>query len=406
MDSIEMKMTNLLLENKKLLNNELIGFNYNNEVFSNEINDLICNFKYGNMKINLGIDDKIVIYNYIIDNDGNNERYKNIINNFITLIKYINKLKDNNEINENTKINEIEIIKNQKNISKDFQDIFKDKNDIGNNDLIISKIPNLFDYYLKLIFKYIKKDIEKYQEKKDKKENSKNEGETYGINIEDKKEKKFYLDEKIMQKLDKFFKEKDLIITKESLASAIRLFISLILFREEEKNKDKKIKSNRKNIIEYLKAKDLWETNIYNNGQFEEDLEKIKSLNIKIKEILWFYYYLIDNKEEGFEDEVKEHLKKIKDEEERRREEQERKEAEERGQEQELELIKEQKKREKERREEEEEKEEEEKEKEEEEEEEEEENKRRRKRGKRGRRQRRKRRKNSDSDSDSDSDSN
>jgi len=123
------------------------------------------------MKIGLGIDDKVAIYNYIIDNDGNNEKYKIIINNFITLIEYLNRLKGNNEINENTKINEIEIIKNQKNISKDFQDIFKDKNDIGNNDLIISKIPSLFDYYLKLIFNYIKKDIEKYQEKiEDKKE--------------------------------------------------------------------------------------------------------------------------------------------------------------------------------------------------------------------------------------------
>ena len=156
-----MKMTNILLENKKLLNNELIGFNYNKEVFSNEINNLICKFKYGNMEINLGIDDKVVIYNYIIENDGNIEKYKIIIDNFITLLEYLNKIKENNEINENTKISEIEIVKNQKNISQDFQDIFKDKNDIRSNNLIVKKIPILFDYYLKLVFKYIKKDIEK-----------------------------------------------------------------------------------------------------------------------------------------------------------------------------------------------------------------------------------------------------
>ena len=41
LDSIETKMTDLLLKNKKLLNNELIEFSYNNEVFSNEIKDLI-----------------------------------------------------------------------------------------------------------------------------------------------------------------------------------------------------------------------------------------------------------------------------------------------------------------------------------------------------------------------------
>ena len=79
---------------------------------------------------------------------------------------------------------------------------------------------------------------------------------------------------------------------------------------KKKKIKIKKIKLNRKNIIEYLKSKDLWEANIYNNDQFEENLEKIKSLNIKIKEILWFYYYLRGNKDEGFENEVKEHIKK------------------------------------------------------------------------------------------------
>lgn len=42
-------------------------------------------------------------------------------------------------------------------------------------------------------------------------------------------------------------------------------------------------------------------------------MDKIKTLNIKIKEILWFFYYLIDNKEEGFEGEVKEHLIKLKE---------------------------------------------------------------------------------------------
>jgi hypothetical protein len=46
-DSIETKMSDLLLKNKKLLNNKLKGFSYNNEVFSNEIKNLICNFKYG-----------------------------------------------------------------------------------------------------------------------------------------------------------------------------------------------------------------------------------------------------------------------------------------------------------------------------------------------------------------------
>ena len=86
-----------------------------------------------------------------------------------------------------------------------------------------------------------------------------------------------------------------MIIKKKSLVTAIRLFISIVLQREEDKDKNKKIKANRKNIIDYLKEKDLWEVNIYKNENFEQNLEKLQSLNIKIKEILWFYYYLTDN---------------------------------------------------------------------------------------------------------------
>ena len=124
-----------------------------------------------------------------------------------------------------------------------------------------------------------------------------------------------------------------MIIKKESLASAIRIFISLVLYREKVNDKDRKIKSNKKNIIDYLKAKDLWEPYLYNNSnknRFEENLERLKSLNIKIQEILWLYYYLIDYKDEGFENDVKAYKKQIKDKEEKERKEREKREEEER----------------------------------------------------------------------------
>ena len=44
-DLIEEKLTDLLLRNKKLLNNELIEFIYNNEVFDNQVLDFITKFK-------------------------------------------------------------------------------------------------------------------------------------------------------------------------------------------------------------------------------------------------------------------------------------------------------------------------------------------------------------------------
>ena len=55
------------------------------------------------------------------------------------------------------------------------------------------------------------------------------------------------LDDKTIKKLDDLFKKEDNIITKESLRIAIRLFISIILYRE--KDKVNKIQLNKNNII-------------------------------------------------------------------------------------------------------------------------------------------------------------
>ena len=152
----------------------------------------------------------------------------------------------------------------------------------------VSKITNIFAYFLDLIFKYVKKDIAKYQE-------------------ENKEEKMVYN-----------FNDKDMSIKKSNLASAIRLFITLVLYREEDKDKEEKIKYNEKNIIDYLKNKDLWKSTFYDNEtnklKFEGDLSKLKDLNIKVKEILYFYNYLIGNKDEGFEEEVKVYIREKEEE--------------------------------------------------------------------------------------------
>jgi hypothetical protein len=295
---IESEMTNSLLVNKKLLNDDIIEFNFNNEVFNYEIRDLISNFNYKIIPINN--DDKEVIYTFINAHDANKNLYITIINNFITLIEYLNKAyKDKNDkINGNTKICDIDVIKNTNNISKDFQGLFQEKkqeekekkqsdnsNVIINANFIVSKITNIFDYFLKLIFKYVKSDIEKYQVK--------NENEKIAYNLDDK----------------------DMEITKKDLASAIRQFITLVLYRERDSDKDQKIKKNKKNIIDYLKNKDLWESKLYNNqSKFETDLKKLKGLNIQIKEILFFYYSLKDFDE--FENEI---INRINEREEERR---------------------------------------------------------------------------------------
>ena len=205
--------------------------------------------------------------------------YKDIIDDYITLLQYLNDLKKegkedkDNNISEDSKIYEVlEIIKD--NISKEFFLIFEKK-----NELTVNKTSDIFEYYLKLVYKHIKDEIKNYQEKLDKKE------------LEDKK-----------NKLDNYFLKESSLISKNDFESAIRLFITFILFREEDK--ENKIKYNCKNVVNYLKAQDLWDKNIYNDKKFDENLNEIKKFNIQINQIL----NIVDIKEEDISD-VKMYLK-------------------------------------------------------------------------------------------------
>ena len=311
LDLLEKELTDLLLGNKKLLNCELIEFKYKDEEFSYQINDLITNFECKYNTQDIDDDDKLVIYDYVQTYNGNNYKYINFINDFIILIEYLTKIR--NDENEKVKIDEstniYEVLSNLKGISNDFINTFKNK-----NYLIVKKVSKLYDYYLKLIFKYVKKDIEQYQEKKEIEE-SKEIEEKNKIKEKVDKEKKdekpyFNLEDKTIKKINDYFSKEDLIITKEALLEALKLFMTIILYRE--KDKENKIKLNKNNIVGYLKEQDLWENNNIKikEEKFMNNLSKIKSFNIKIKEILWLYYYLTDKKEEDFDSDIKEKYKK------------------------------------------------------------------------------------------------
>ena len=98
-------MTGLLLTNKKLLNENITEFIYNNELFNNTITDIITLFiKRYLYKEHIIISDKIIIYKLYIENQGNIKLYKNIINDFIELFKFLNnKRKENLEKNQDIK---------------------------------------------------------------------------------------------------------------------------------------------------------------------------------------------------------------------------------------------------------------------------------------------------------------
>ena len=74
------------------------------------------------------------------------------------------------------------------------------------------------------------------------------------------------------------------------------MFICLVLFGEKDKNK--KIKESKKNLIDYLNIEDLWEKQIFSSDKFNKDLNDLKELKIKINKIIWIYDYLLKEEQE------------------------------------------------------------------------------------------------------------
>ena len=160
-DYIEENMTNLLLKNKKLLKDEIIEFSYNNEKFSNEVSNVITTFKENCLNAKIIDDDKVIIYDFIESIKSNKDLYKKLIDDFITLIKYLNDNKEKDvRISEiNAKIKDI--------ITKEFYQIFDDEK---SKYLTVNKIIEIFECFLKLIFKDVKNEIKEFEsEFKDKK---------------------------------------------------------------------------------------------------------------------------------------------------------------------------------------------------------------------------------------------
>ena len=280
-DLIESKMTDLLLKNKKLLNEEINEFIYNNEAFNSEIDNLITYF-YDNYDImDITLDDKEIIYNIMKDNKGSFEKYNNYIRDFIIIIQYLDKIKKENkdiDISGDTTI--YEVLNNlQDNISKDFLAIFENK-----KSLTVNKIINILDYFLKLIFNDIKEELKKYQDPNND----------------------YQLEQKVIDKLNEYY-ESEPLISKEDLKNSIRLFMTLILFMEEDK--ENKIKNNYKNLINYLKIPDLWDKILYNEDKFVENLNELKGFKIPVNQIISFYNYLSENKEDNFCEEIENYIK-------------------------------------------------------------------------------------------------
>ena len=263
-------MTDLLLKNKKLLNQELTAFIYNNEVFGVQLSNIFTLFteKYGEKNINL--DDKVILYKF--SENANLDINKEIINDFISLIKFLNdKKKENNEGNEiknDKKIYELINENLKESVSINFIKIFE-----NNDGLTIDKTFSIFDYYLKLAYEKVEEELTKY---------------------------KTSLSEISKEAINNYYSKKDP-ISKKEICYAIRLFSTLVLLYEEDK--ENKIQNNHNNFANYLKIQDLWTKEAYDS--INKHLNEFKLWNVEINQIVPLYDTLERDIEPSYFDDVK-----------------------------------------------------------------------------------------------------
>ena len=285
-EKIEEKLTEILLKNKKLLNDNITYFVFKNEIITPNYNEFIKN--YMPLK-ELTNDEKIKIKNYYEDRINNIEQWINIINDFDKIILTLNeefkskkmqetetpkdetsktsKLENDNNIEEekNKKIKDIKNFNRSKSnniYSYEFDELL----DFDDN-FTLNKIINIFLFSEKIMFvNILKKELAKYSKSKE-------------------------LDKKIKKEIDEIYKDKDLLITKEVLTNAIRRYLSRYLIRE--KNKDKIMQGNPRNFIYYLNIEDIWDNEINDNdSQKQKEIKKLENINITIEQILSLYDYL------------------------------------------------------------------------------------------------------------------
>ena len=265
-----------MLKNKKLLDENITEFVYNDEVFNNQVNNSMTLLREKYIT-SITLYDKVTIYKFC-EGNKNIHLYKNIINDFVTLMKLLNSKNKENEVNGESKI--YEVLNDVKDTcSKEFIKLFEQQ-----NELTIGKLPEIFDYYLRVIFEEVNKEMRKYQTN---------------------------LDKSSKDLINNFYKDKQL-INKKDYAYAIRLFITLILLPEEDKNK--KIKINTNNIMKYLKSPDFWTKDILNDDKFNKNFNELKSMNFKINQIIYLYEALGKDIEKNFFEDV---IRKIKEEKEK-----------------------------------------------------------------------------------------
>ena len=285
LETVEDKMTELLLKNKKLFNDSIINFIYANEDLEFENKDIITIFNNEYEIENIKIEDKEILYKFYNRNKENQNLFKTIFNDFIQLIIFLNKnkillreeKKKGISIKDDSKIEETFKDLGEK-VSKHFKELFAKK-----DNFTLNKTTYLFEYFRNLILGMVKLELKVFQ---------------------------YDLEEEQKNLIETCFKEQRL-ITKEQFKFTLRSFI--VLFLNLVNDKENKIRRNPNNMVNYLDIPDIWDKSIYNNENFKKELDNLKKINVKINQIIYLYDFLGDNINNDYFNDVKKVIDKEKE---------------------------------------------------------------------------------------------
>ena len=172
-----------------------------------------------------------------------------------------------------------------------------------NSNIMTNKLTNLMIYLEKLYFEIA---IEK-------------KGEIY----------KEPLDETTIAKIQKYYEDKSgKLITKDKLSlTLIRFLLNDLMNQRNDKTKNRLYEMDD-NLFDILSNEFLREKSVYEYNNFSKEIKEYKELGILVKNIYYFYKYIATDSINKFEDEMKEILGKINNEEKEKKAEEKKKERE------------------------------------------------------------------------------
>ena len=255
LEEIEEQLENLLLPGKKMLTDKIDYVIYQFEGFRNQNSSILIKFTFNYPQKILNDEQKLKLYDFRREHNSPESQMKILFTIQLMITFY----------NERT-------IYSDKNIKiaetfMDFPTYFKinedTKNLFQNNSFTISHILSVYEYFELLCFNQFKENM----------------NELYKQNIDNDKKKK------VSQYFDK---NPNVLLDKTRIATAIRQFISRSLVGQI----DLEIDPNQELFFTLKSKEDCWNIELYNDNNFNKEIEELKKLNIKVSEALSLYQEL------------------------------------------------------------------------------------------------------------------